>query len=173
MNESVLQNWVVKLPLRMQSTLILGLRGPDTHCAPEVKKLTRWLRGIAFKPGNPDNVREFMTAELPKIIEKGQVAKELEFCTQHFYSHLMHSFQVVAYCHPELAVSKRALDRYLEMCSAFHLPQEDIHEFQKRLGIKHWPGGKQPDTFEEAERLLEDSSGLVNGLGLVSRLDGE
>jgi|GEM_PF-4391672 len=93
---SVLQNWLMEVPIRMQSTLILGLRGPDTHSAPSVKAVCRWLRGLAFKPGNPDNVAEFMKAELPeRIIEKGPTAKELEFCSQHFYSHLMHALEVI------------------------------------------------------------------------------
>ena len=57
MNTSVLQPWVERLPLRMQSTLLLGLRGPDTHACPNVKKISRWLRGLTFRPANPDNVK--------------------------------------------------------------------------------------------------------------------
>lgn len=154
-NTSVLQDWVVKLPIRMQSTLILGLRGPDTHAAPGVKTITRWLRGLAFKPGNPDNVKEFMAAEPNKIFEKGPTAKELEFCSQHFYSHLMHALEVVAYKHPRLDIARLALDRYQAMCSAFHLPNETTEEFKERLGHKKWPGGGQPDTFEDAVSLLD------------------
>jgi hypothetical protein len=154
-NTSVLQDWLVQIPIRMQSTLILGLRGPDTHCTPGVKTITRWLRGLAFKPGNPDNVREFMTKEPELILEKGPTAKELEFCTQHFYSHLMHSLEVVAYCHPDREISRVAHDRYTAMCAAFHLPIESVQEFTERLGHRSWPGGSQPDTFEDAISLLD------------------
>src|SRR5687767_7064785 len=99
---SVLQPWLEHAPIRMQSTLLLGLRGPDTHRAPGIKAITRWLRGLAFKPGNPSNVDEFMGSVPPRIVEKDAVAKELEFCTQHYYSHLMHALQVVGHCHPSI-----------------------------------------------------------------------
>src|ERR1043165_5965337 len=106
---SVLQPWVMEIPIRMQSTLILGLRGPDTHSCPNVKKIGRWLRGLAFVPGNPANVLEFMATSAPdRIVEKGYAAKELEFCSQHYYSHLMHALEVVAYRHPHEAIRRSA-----------------------------------------------------------------
>lgn len=154
-NTSVLQDWLVRLPIRMQSTLILGLRGPDTHAAPGIKTITRWLRGLAFKPGNPDNVKEFMHSVPNEIVEKGTTARELEFCTQHFYSHLMHAIEVIAYKHPNVEVAKIALDRYRAMCAAFHLPNESSEEFEDRLGHRKWPGGVQPDTFEDAVSLMD------------------
>jgi hypothetical protein len=154
-NTSVLQDWVVTIPIRMQSTLILGLRGPDTHVAPGIKTITRWLRGLAFKPGNPDNVKEFMHSMPEAIVKKGPTAKELEFCTQHYYSHLMHALEVVAYKHPNEAASRMALDRYIAMCVAFHLPVETTMEFEDRLGTKKWPGGGQPDTFDEAVDMID------------------
>lgn len=154
-NTSVLQDWLVKIPIRMQSTLVLGLRGPDNIIAPNIKTVTRWLRGLTFKPGNPDNCREFMHGEPAQMFEKGPLAKELEFCTQHYYSHLMHSLEVVAYMHPEGRVREVAFDRYKNMCAAFHLQIEMEHEFQWRLGPKSWPGGVQPDTFADAVSLLD------------------
>lgn len=100
-NTSVLQDWLVEIPIRMQSTLILGLRGPDTHAAPNIKVIVRWMRGLAFKPGNPDNVAEFMHAGLPpEIEEKGPTAKEIEFCTQHCLTHIIQSLKVIA-CPPQ------------------------------------------------------------------------
>lgn len=167
-NTSVLQDWVVKIPIRMQSTLILGLRGPDTHVAPGIKTITRWLRGLAFKPGNPDNVKEFMHSEPDVIVEKGPTAKELEFCTQHFYSHLMHALEVIAYKHPKIEIARLALDRYMAMCAAFHLPNETPDEFERRLGTRKWPGGGQPDTFEDAVNLMD-----FGGKDITSVLDGE
>src|SRR4026207_1732669 len=101
-NRSVLQNWLVRIPIRMQSTLVLGLRGPDGMSTTYIKQWTRWLRGLAFKPGNPDNVRPFMLMDKPPMLEdKSPLAYELYTVPQHYYSHLMHSVQVVAYRHPE------------------------------------------------------------------------
>lgn len=148
-NTSVLQNWVVELPIRMQSTLILGLRGPDTHACPNIKKITRWLRGLTFKPGNPANCKEFMGEMPDRILEKSPCAKELEFCSQHYYSHLMHSLEVVAYRYPMRENATTAYYLFKDMCSLFHLPIEPLAEFEERLKTIDWPQG-QPNDFAEA-----------------------
>ena len=158
MNTSVLQDWVVEIPIRMQSTLILGLRGPDgpAGCT-NVKKIVRWLRGVTFKPGNPANCKEFMGDLPPRIFEKGPTAKELEFCTQHYYSHLMHALEVVAYRHPQsVGIGSYAFHLFRDMCNAFHLPIEGAEAFEERLCTIEWPGGQQPDTYEDAVKMLEE-----------------
>lgn len=160
-NTSVLQDWLVPLPIRMQSTLILGLRGPDTHNCPEIKKITRWLRGLAFKPGNPDNVMQFMGNKPGRIVEKSPVAKELEFCTQHYYSHLMHALEVVGYNHPDGQISEHAYILFYDMCVLFHLEPETVQQFVRRLETRNWPGGGQPDTFDDAMKLLGEA-GLLD-----------
>lgn len=157
---SVLQTWVEGMPIRMQSTLLLGLRGPDSPTPmPHVKAIGRWLRGLTFKPGNPDNVREFMEAKLPeRIVEKGPTAKELEFCSQHYYSHLMHALEVVGYMYPysEGKIGLHALGLYRDMCRLMHLPMENLDDFEQRLCTRDWPGGRQPDTVHDALQLLGD-----------------
>lgn len=153
---TVLQSWLERIPIRMQSTLLLGLRGPDTHCAPNVKRITRWMRGVSFKPGNPMNVDEFMDQGLGMgfIKEKGPVAKELEFCSQHYYAHLMHALEVIAYRHSDAEVASQAFDMYFTMCYLMHVPHEDQQYFEVRLSQIDWPKG-QPDTFEDAMDQLE------------------
>lgn len=148
---SVLQPWLEEIPIRMQSTLLLSLRGPDTHRASEIKKVQRWMRGLAFKPGNPANVTEFMTdiADVPMLNEKNALARELEFCTQHFYSHLMHGLEVIGYRHPNRVVANVAYKLYLSMANLMHLEDETSKDFELRLKQIEWPGG-QPNTFEEA-----------------------
>lgn len=155
---SVLQPWVEKIPIRMQSTLLLSLRGPDTYRCVEVKKVQRWLRGLTFIPGNPDNVKEFMasTTELPSLEEKGALARELEFCTQHFYSHLLHGLEVVAYRYPDSHTAGVAYSLFHGMCSLMHLPIEERDEFEERLRTLDWPAGKQPVDFKEAVEQLEN-----------------
>ena len=145
----VLQDWLGYIPIRMQSTLILGLRGPDTHHAPKIKEIARWLRGHAFKPGNPENMREFMHHELPDLLEKNDLAKELEFCTQHYYSHLMHAVEVIGYRHPNTRVAVEALRLFHQMCAAFHLTVESKQDFEERLKQIEWLDG-QPDSYVDA-----------------------
>jgi len=153
---SVIQPWLEFLPLRMQSVLLLSARGPDTHRCPEVKKLTRWIRGLVFVPGNPDNVVEFMFADLPpRISEKSAVHRELEFTSQHFYSHLMHGLEVIGYKHPDSDIRSYGFYLYEDMCSIFHLPVEPVEEFEHRLRQMGWPGGTQPRDGREAFELIQ------------------
>lgn len=154
-NNSVLQDWLVELPIRMQSTLILGLRGPDGLSTKYIKQWTRWLRGHAFKPGNPNNVKQFMLVELPpKLLDKSPLAYELYMVPQHYYSHLMHSVQVIAFKHPKEDIQTIANDMYRSMVSTLHLFPESHASFETRLGTMKWPGNVQPDTAEEALNLL-------------------
>jgi hypothetical protein len=68
------------------------------------------MRSLAYRPGNPANVKEFMTDinDVPVLQEKNALARELEFCTQHFYSHLMHGLEVIGYRHPNEVVAAKA-----------------------------------------------------------------
>lgn len=157
---SVLQPWLELVPLRMQSTLVLSLRGPDTHACPNIKKIQRWMRGLTFKPGNPDNLLEFMTSldDTPELREKGPLAKELEFCSQHLYSHLMHGLEVIAYMHHNFHAASKAFELFAGMCKLMHLPVEGKSDFEERLRDREWPGGAQPNDFEQAVSLLRFSS---------------
>ena len=149
---SVLQSWLEQIPIRMQSTLLLSLRGPDTHQCVEIKKIQRWMRGLVFKPGNPANVAEFMTSieNVPTLYEKGPLAKELEFCTQHFYSHLIHGLEVIAYRHPIPDTSFVAFQLFSGMCFLLHLLPEEKLDFEMRLKQIEWPDG-QPESFEDVK----------------------
>lgn len=150
---SRLQVWVENIPTRMQGTLILGLRGPDTHTAPGIKVICRWLRGLAFKPGNPTEFKTFMGGTPPRIVEKDSVAKELEFCSQHFYSHLMHALEVVAYRHPSEDVATHAFGLFQDMTGLMHLPVESRQDFEHRLRELEWPNGERPEDYFAAERI--------------------
>lgn len=156
MNTSVLQDWLVALPIRMQSTLLLGLRGPDGMSTTYIKQWTRWLRGHTFKPGNPDNVRQFMLAgEPPTLEDKSPLAYELYTVPQHYYSHLMHSVEVIAFRHPDPRVMTTAVCMYVSMAETLHLRPETREQFENRLCHKAWAGGRQPDTLTEALTLME------------------
>jgi hypothetical protein len=97
-----------------------------------------------------------MKADSPeRIQEKGPCAKELEFCTQHYYSHLMHALEVIAYRHPIHHTRGTAFLLFSDMCSLFHLPIESREAFEDRLCTREWPSGSQPDTADEALAQLK------------------
>jgi hypothetical protein len=155
-NRSVLQDWMLTLPIRMQSTLVVSLRGPDGHSTIHIKKWVRWLRGLAFKPGNPSNMHHFMLMEMPPLLfDKSPLAYELYVMPIHFYSHLLNAVKVVALRHPDRPTAIHATRMMDAMCALLHLHNETPQEFEMRLGTLHWPGGKQPDTAQEAAEMLK------------------
>lgn len=138
---SVLQDWVMVLPLREQGTLLTAVRG----CDDEPKQWTS--RGVAESPGrritayvrwcfmNPADPRE---VDIPGAFFQSQPPspfKPSEFghLPQHWYSHVMHALEVVAYRHPDRHVAGRALLLYTAMVENMHLNVETPDEFAERL----------------------------------------
>ncbi len=157
---TVTQSWMENIPIKMQSTLLLGLRGPDNMRIPNVKKICRWLRSLTFKPGDPTNFHEFMELGLPeRIKEKSDMARELEYCPMHYYSHLMHALEVVGYCYPDHQIREHAFLLFSDMCNLLHLNPENKIMFFERLGPMAWPGGEQPDTAVQAAKMLLPGGG--------------
>lgn len=138
---SVLQLWVMNLPLREQGTLLTAVRG----CDDEPKLWTS--SGIADSPGrrltafirwcfmNPADIREvdIPGAFFQSVPPDPFKPSEFGHLPQHWYSHAMHALEVIAYRHPELQVSDLALRMYLGMVKNLHLTPESVEEFERRL----------------------------------------
>lgn len=145
---SVLQEWVMKLPLRAQGTLLTGVRccdvapknpicideryGCSTGEASSERQLHAFLRycflvpadvrevdvpGAWFKSTPPDNWKPSQFGHYP----------------QHWYSHLLHSFEVCGYCHPEEKLRNDCFKVYERLCRNLHLPVETYDDFIERL----------------------------------------
>ena len=140
--QSVLQDWVMALPLREQGTLLTSVRGCDN----EPKTWTR--TGVAYSPGrrltafirycfmNPADPREvdheegaFFQSQPPDPFKPS----EFGHLPQHWYAHAMHGLEVIGYRHPNKAISAMALALYAEMVDNLHLNPELAHEFEERL----------------------------------------
>lgn len=139
--KSVLQDWVMELPLRAQGTLLTGVRGCDLTPKPPVgepdsaeRQLVAFLRwcilnpaderevgipGAFFQPNPPDQ-------DLWKPSQFGHYP-------QHWYSHVMHCFEVIGYCHPSLIISSVANGIYLRMVHNMHLTPETKEQMMDRL----------------------------------------
>lgn len=122
--------WVQALPLKMQSVLFSGLRGPDTHHAPAIKHIVRWLRPATQI--NADPTTDYMRKE--KLPQWETVKKDLEFSTVHYFAHLMHAMQIIAAYHPDETVKRDALLFYQEMVELLHLNTESTTQMCARLG---------------------------------------
>jgi len=142
---SVLQDWVMELPRREQGTLLTAVRGCDDE--PKV-----WSKqGVAYSPGrritafirwcfmNPADPREVDYEEgsffrsTPPDLDQFKPS-EFGHLPQHWYSHVMHSLEIIGYRHPDRTIGISALAMYSVMVSNLHLNQETMEQMIKRLG---------------------------------------
>ena len=139
---SVLQDWVMELPLREQGTLLTAVRG----CDDEEKIWTQ--RGVAYSPGrrltafirfcfmNPADPREidveegaFFRSEPPSPFKPS----EFGHLPQHWYAHVMHALEIIGYRHPDRFIGNRALGLYVSMVGNLHLNIESEAQMIDRL----------------------------------------
>lgn len=139
---SVLQDWVMELPLRYQGTLLTAVRG----CDDEPKQWTS--TGVAYSPGrrltafirycflNPADIREvgreegsFFMPDPPSPFKPS----EFGHLPQHWYSHAMHALEIIGYCHPNLELKYEAHKLYIDMVRNLHLVPESWEEMEIRL----------------------------------------
>jgi len=133
---SVLQDWVMKLPLRYQGTLVAGLRGCDT--VPKFpydstpRQLVAYLRYVTLNPADKREIGiegAFMQDHPPKSFR----ASDLGHLPEHFYSHVMHAYQIVGYEHPDREISDRCEHIYIQLVNNLHLRPESRLAMMNRL----------------------------------------
>lgn len=129
---SVLQGWVMELPLREQGTLLTGIRGCDV--TPKMpldslpRQLTAYLRFLVLNPADEREVGipgSFFQDQPPADWK----ASEVGHLPTHWYTHVMHGYEVVGYRRPSAA----ALDIYVRLAESLHLPTESKESMIRRL----------------------------------------
>lgn len=139
---SVLQDWVMELPLREQGVLLTGVRGCDL--APKewgsdgivndtpARHLTAFIRWCFMNPADEREVDipgAFFQSTPPHRFH----ASALGHYPLHWYSHAMHCLQVIGYRHPDLIVALQALELYESMVHNLHLVPESREAMIARL----------------------------------------
>jgi len=136
---SVLQDWVMRLPLREQGVLITGVRGCDLTPKPlegesPERKLVAFLRYCIL---NPADKREI---DIPGAFFSPRPPFNTEWkpsmfghYPQHWVAHVMHCFEVVAYRHPDAHIAAIALGIYERFVFSFHLRTETREHMIERL----------------------------------------
>ena len=122
---SVLQPWVMELPLREQGTLLTGVRGCDV-CpklpldATERKLVSylRWTFMVPFAEAEVDLAPGAFFQSTPPTDYQWR-ASELGHYPQHWYSHLMHCYEVVAYRHPAEPISAHCRWTYFKLVETY------------------------------------------------------
>jgi len=146
---SVLQPWVQELPLRAQSTLLTGYRGCDL--APKnpaaiderygcstgentvERQLVAYLRFLTLVAAGKREVDVPGAWFQSKPPEKWKPS-QLGHYPLHWYSHLMHCFEVVAYLRPiQDEHTDRVLGIYVRLARALHLNPETKEQLIARL----------------------------------------
>jgi hypothetical protein len=138
---SVLQEWVMDLPLREQGTLLTAVRGCDDE--PKLwtatgfsdspgRRLTAFIRWCFMVPADAretDIPGAFMQSMPPRPFKPS----EFGHLPQHWYAHAMHALEVIAYRHPWPATSIAAAELYVAMVRNLHLVPESEDEMIRRL----------------------------------------
>lgn len=138
--KSVLQDWVMELPLREQGTLLTCVRGCDlTPKYPLDSPARRLVSNLRWSFLNPADEREidfepgsFFSA---KLISLDQLKpSEFGHLPQHWISHIVHSAEVLGYRHPNPEIGEYWRAVYRKFVHAWHLTPESCEQMEKRLG---------------------------------------
>ncbi len=138
---SVLQDWVMALPLREQGTLLTAVRGCDDE--PKLwtsrgiaespgRRLTAFIRWCFMNPADPREV-DIPGAFFQSLPPDPFKASEFGHLPQHWYAHVMHGLEVIAYRHPVGVTRNAAYDLYRAMVHNLHLRVEDKGAMIERL----------------------------------------
>lgn len=136
MSRPVIQEWCWVLPLRMQSTMLLSLRGPD-GCSKHntAKELLRQLRSAVLVPAFPGVPDSFMGDQ--RGYADWRVAEAFiddhDAYPHHWLMHFIHAAEIVGQFHPRDDVRAFWWRLYLSLAEAFHMRNENIDELSRRL----------------------------------------
>lgn len=145
---SVLQDWVMSLCLRAQGTLLTGVRGCDLapkmpQCIDErygcstgessaERQLVAFMRYcilVAADVREVDVLGAWFQSKPPKDWKPSQFGHY----PQHWYSHIMHCFEIIGYEHPDTHIRAQAHAIYLRLVRNMHLNPETYSEMCARL----------------------------------------
>lgn len=135
--KSVLQDWVMELPLREQGTLLTAVRGCDLTPKYPLDSVERQLVGaIRYAFMNPADPREidaepgcFFRSEPPMNWK----ASALGHYPLHWFSHVMHAAEIIGYRHPDEDTAGCWHYIYRKMVLSLHLYPESKERMIARL----------------------------------------
>jgi hypothetical protein len=131
---SVLQDWVMDLPLKMQSVLLTSTRGPDNFRYESVKVINRWIRSHLFHDADPSNPFIVKAGDPHPLNLLDTLEHDLEYVTVHYFGHLIHALQIIGYRHYDHPTRQIARALYSELCQRIlHLPMETQENMELRL----------------------------------------
>jgi hypothetical protein len=135
--KSVLQDWVMALPLREQGTLVVATRGCDVTPKRPLdsweRRLTGATRWAVMNPADPREV-DIPGAFFQSAIPTNMRTSDLAHYPTHWLSHAMHACEVIGYRHPDPDVARQFLSIYRKFCKMLHVNPETCEQMIARLG---------------------------------------
>lgn len=139
--ESVVYDWVGELPFQMQALLFTAMRGPDNCTKDNVaKSIVRFLRGAVLKPAantsmmfNDNSFMWWDYENFCNLVDDFFIGEGHDHYPHHFIMHLIHSAEVLGYCHPNSDTAYYWLLFYREGCKSMHMTPETKQEMFGRL----------------------------------------
>lgn len=132
---SVVQDWVAdSLTWKQQTVLFTALRGPDALPKDNpAKRLCKFVRHSVLH--NADPKTEFIAIESSVKLENDvfAVVSDHDGYPHHFLMHLIHTAEIIGYCHPDKTIKDFWHTFYFDMCNAFHMHPETLEELNERL----------------------------------------
>lgn len=138
---SVLQKWVMELPLREQGTLLTAVRGcdyePKTWDGAAIvdspaRRLTSFIRWAFMRPADEREIDipgAFFQSKPPNPFKPSAFGH----LPLHWYSHAMHALEIIAYRHEDVEVRVSAVQLYEAMVHSLHLNIETSVQMKRRL----------------------------------------
>lgn len=135
---SVLQDWVMELPIRAQGTLMTATRGCDiAHKNPKESSVDRelhaFLRFCMFHPADAREIDTFNGWFRSQPPASGWKPSLFGHYPEHWYSHVMHAYEVVGYLHPDPKIAGMAFTVYAKFVKNLHLNLETKEQMLERL----------------------------------------
>lgn len=139
---SVLQPWVTELPIRYQGTLLTAVRGcddePKTWTRTGVayspgRRLTAYIRWCFMVPADPREVDAEEGAFFRSLPPESLKPSQFGHLPQHWYAHVMHALEIVAYCHPDQKTRLNCTVLYFKFVHNLHLQPETYEQMERRL----------------------------------------
>ena len=159
--QSVFQDWVMTLGLRLQGVLVSAIRGCDTVQRHDHSKvLARIYRSEILRShaGDAKKSKSFiLAATVPETVDYMQkFLNDCDHLPAHYVMHLLHASEILGYFLPDHERRDMWNSFYLVACRKYHLRPEPAAELIDRLEKDEDEFHKNQDTTVTAH-LYEES----------------
>lgn len=140
MAQSVVQEWVGTLPLKLQTAVLCAIRGCDGVAREDIMKvIARGIRKMTLLPSRqrvnePGGFMHFELADLREAVDK--ICEDLAKYPVHYIHHVLIAVEVLGYFHPVEDVRREFYYAYHAMVKELNLYPETKEQCMERGSAK-------------------------------------